>query len=209
MKPIRVMFVDDHQIVRKGLASTLEPDPRFTIVGESGTGMEALQLLRKANPDLVILDLNLPDISGSELCQRISRVAPEIKILILSAFFDKDLVYTCIRAGVKGYLLKDAGKLNLPQQIMDIMQGHIVLDSRITEMLTDIIQDCELHSPGLTLREIEVLHLISQGYTNREIAVQLNLTENTIKGYSKNIFAKLKAHNRIEAVAKAQKQKII
>lgn len=209
MKPVRVMLVDDHQIVRTGLASILKPDPRFDIVAEAGTGTEALQMVKREQPDVVILDLNLPDMGGSELCQRILKLSPETNILILSAYFDKDLVYTCIKSGVKGYLIKDAEHLDLPQHILDLMQGHTVLDSRVTDALTDIIQDQEPHSPALTLREINVLRLVSEGLTNREIALHLNLTENTVKGYVKEIFSKLEAHNRIEAVALARKRGIL
>lgn len=146
---------------------------------------------------------------GTELCQRILKSKPETKILILSAFIEKDLVHFCIKAGVKGYLVKDAAVLNLPQHILDIMQGHTIFDPRITKMLTEFIQDREPDYAKLTLREIDVLRLISQGFTNHEIAIHLHLTENTVKGYVKEIYSKLDVHNRIEAVAKARKNWIL
>jgi DNA-binding NarL/FixJ family response regulator len=201
--------VDDHQIVRTGLISLLEPDPRFSIIGETSTGAEALGIIVEKQPDVVILDLNLPDMMGTELCQRILKSKPETKILILSAFIEKDLVHFCIKAGVKGYLVKDAAVLNLPQHILDIMQGHTIFDPRITKMLTEFIQDREPDYAKLTLREIDVLRLISQGFTNHEIAIHLHLTENTVKGYVKEIYSKLDVHNRIEAVAKARKNWIL
>ena len=209
MKTIRVILVDDHQIVRKGLSAILQPDPRFLIVAEASTGSEALQAITKEPPEVVILDLNLPDMGGLELCQRILKIAPETKILILSAYFDKHLVHSSIKAGVKGYLIKDAEHLNLPNHIMDIMQGHTILDPRVTDALRDIIHDQEHPVPTLTLREIDILHLISEGLTNREIAQRLNLTENTVKGYMKEIFSNLSAHNRIEAVALARKHRML
>jgi DNA-binding NarL/FixJ family response regulator len=209
MNPISVLFVDDHQIVRKGLRSILDPDLRFSVVGEAATGAEALYGVRKYQPDIVILDLRLPDMTGVEACQRILKSFPETIVLILTAYFERDTVFACLRAGAKGYLIKDAEQLNLPEQLLSVYQGHTILDPRATDALTEYIQDSTQPTNPLSLREIEVIQLISQGLTNREVAIHLQLTENTIKGYVKEIFTRLGARNRIEAVALARKRGIL
>lgn len=209
MNPISVLLVDDHQIVRQGLRAILDPDPRFRVVGEAGNGSEALQLVELERPNIIILDLKLPDMAGVELCQRIIKLANETVVVILTAYFERDLVYACLRAGARGYLIKDAEQLNLPEQLLAIFQGHNVLDPRATDALTEYIHQQEPYFDALSPRELEAIHLISQGLTNREIALQLQLTENTIKGYVKKIFAKLGARNRIEAVSLAHKRGIL
>jgi two-component system, NarL family, response regulator DevR len=206
MEPIKIILVDDHQIVRQGLASILKPDSRFVVIGEASTAMEALQLSEKKSADILILDLYLPDMSGVEVCQRISKIAPDTLIIILTAYFEHEQILACMRAGVKGFLLKDAEYLDLPNQLMKLYEGHFVCDPRVTDILAEFINEKAPPDSTLTLREMDVIRFISQGLSNREIGLQLHLSENTIKGYVKGIFAKLKAHNRVEAVAIMRKK---
>ena len=209
MDTISVVLVDDHKIIRQGIYSLLSPHSYFGLAGEASTGADALELVGIVKPDIVVVDFKLPDMTGAELCRRILKLSPETKVLILSAFFDQHLVAACFQAGAKGYLIKDSEHLDLPNALLDVYNGHSVFDPRVADMLTEIIQKRKQSSDVLSLRELDVIHLISQGLTNREIANQLQLTENTVKGYVKQIFVKLGARNRVEAVALARKQSIL
>ncbi len=207
MKPIRVVLVDDHRIVRQGLRSILDPDPRFEVVGEAANGDEALCVVAEQQPDIVLLDLQLPSMGGVELCHRIVEASPEIAVLILTAFIDRNLVNVVLKAGARGYLLKDAENLRLQERLLSVVQGHTALDPRAADVLADYVRQRPLQA--LNLREMEILRLIAQGLTNREIGEQLYLSENTIKGYVKTILSKMGARNRIEAVFLARERSLI
>lgn len=209
MKPVRVVIVDDHRIVRQGLRSILDPDPRFEVVGEAANGADALQLVLQQRPTVTLLDLKLPDMSGVELCQQIIQTCPETAVLILTAFFDRNLVNACLQAGARGYLLKDAENLRLREQLLSAVEGHAALDPRAADVLTEYVRRQEPPPRMLSLREVEILRLIAHGLTNKEIGGQLHLSENTVKGYVKDILARLGAHNRIEAVLLAKERGLI
>ncbi len=209
MKPVRILLVDDHRIVREGVRSVLGADPRFIVVGEAATGAEALRLVKMEQPDAVLLDLKLPDASGAELCQRIIDVSPTTAVLIFTAYFDHHLVNACLRAGARGYLLKDTEQLNLPDQILAVVHGHAALDPRAASVLIEHIRQQPPPADLLSPRELEILRLIAQGLTNREIAIELIISENTVKGYIKEIFSKLEVHNRIEAVIQARERGLL
>jgi two-component system response regulator DevR len=206
MNPLRVVLVDDHHIVRQGLRSILEPDPQFEVVGEAGNGADALRIVAEQQPDIVLLDLKLPDMGGVELCQRISEANPQTAVLILTAFIDRGLVDACLRAGARGYLLKDAENLHLQEQLLAVVQGHAALDPRAADVLTDYLLKHKPSPEVLSLRELEVLRLIAQGLTNKEIGAKLYISENTVKGHVKEILTKMNARNRIEAVLVAKER---
>jgi two-component system response regulator DevR len=207
MNPLRVVLVDDHRIVRQGLRSILDPDPRFEVVGEASDGAEALCMVAEQQPDVVLLDLQLPSMGGVELCHRIIQASPEIAVLILTAFIDRNLVNVGLRAGARGYLLKDAENLHLQERLLSVVQGHTALDARAADVLVDSV--CDRPPKALNLREMEMLRLIARGLTNREIGEQLHLSENTVKGYVKTILSKMGARNRIEAVFLARERSLI
>ncbi len=211
MKPIRILLVDDHQLVRQGIHSILDGDPRFAVIGEAATGIGAIcQVQAHPDIDIVILDLKLEEgVSGAELCRQIIRISPKTAVLILTGYFEYDLVCACLQAGARGYLIKDAEQLDLPGQLIALMQGHAVLDPRAADALTDYMNN--RHNPGgqLSQRELEILRLISQGLNNQEISAHLHITENTIKSHNKEIFAKLDVHSRIEAVVIARKRGLL
>jgi DNA-binding NarL/FixJ family response regulator len=209
MKPISVVIVDDHRIVRQGLRSILDPDLRFEVVGEAVNGATALRIVAEQQPDVTLLDLKLPDMGGVELCQRLIQVCPETVVLILTAFIDRNLVNACLQAGARGYLLKDAENLRLREQLLSVVEGHAALDPRAVDVLTEYM--CRQAPPPrmLNLREVEILRLIAHGLTNKEIGKQLHLSENTVKGYVKDILSKLSVHNRIEAVLLAKERGLI
>jgi len=198
--PIRIFIVDDHILVRRGIRSILEQDTRFVILGEASTGHEAMNQIRLIKPDLVLLDLQLPDMNGLDVCEQISRSFPNMIILILSAFIDHERVEAGLRAGARGYLLKDAENLNLPEQLITACCGHHVFDPRAADVLSDYVTNKASDVHLLTAREISILKLTSEGMTNKEIGNRLHLSENTIKGHIKEILAKTGAKNRIQAV---------
>jgi len=204
MKPIRVVLVDDHRIVRQGLRSILGPDPRFEVAGEAADGAEALQVVADQRPEVVLLDLKLPDMDGVELCRRLVETHPETAVLILTAFIDRNLVEACLRAGARGYLLKDAENLRLREQLLTVVQGHMALDPRAADIVVQYVRQYEAPPENLNEREVQIIQLISQGLTNKEIGQRLHLSEHTIKGHVKDILAKLDVHSRIEAVLRAK-----
>lgn len=206
MTPLRIVIVDDHRIVRQGLHSILDPDPAFQVVGEAADGAGAIRLVEALQPEVVLLDLKLPDMDGIAVCRRIGELSPATAVLILTAFIDQNLVNACLQAGARGYLLKDAENLRLKEQLLEVMNGYPALDPRAARIVTDYVRS---HPPGsdmLRPRDLEILGLIAQGLTNREISARLHLTENTVKGYVKEILARLGARNRVEAVLLAKEQ---
>jgi two-component system, NarL family, response regulator DevR len=210
MKPIRILLVDDHRLVRQGIHSILDSDPRFLVIGEAATGPEAIRQVQAApDIDIVILDLKLEGVSGAELCRQIIQMSPKTAVLILTGYFEYDLVCACLQAGARGYLIKDAEQLNLPEKLIAVMEGHAVLDPRAADALTDYMNSQRCPGDMLSPRELEILRLISQGLNNQEISGLLHITENTIKSHNKEIFAKLDVHNRIEAVVIAKKRGLL
>ncbi len=209
MKAYKILIVDDHELVRRGLKSILDQDSRFTLVGEATTGKDAIKLVDKVQPDLILLDLLLPDLTGIEVCEQIIKSHPDIAIIILTAFIDRSRVDACLRAGARGYLLKDAENLDLPSQLMTALKGHHVLDPRATDLLTEYVKHQPVGTKVLTSREISILRLIAEGYTNQEIGDQLNLSENTVKGHIKEILSKTSTKTRIQAVLLAKQKGIL
>jgi len=209
MNPIRVVLVDNHHIVRQGLRSVLDPDPRFEVVGEAASGAEALRVVTEQQPDVVLLDLKLGDMSGTDLCRPIIQASPRTAVLVLTAFIDRNLVDACLRAGARGYLLKDAENLRLPEQILTAVEGHVALDPRAADVLTNYLHHYDPLPELLNGRELKILRLIAQGLTNKEVGGQLHLSENTVKGYVKEIMAKLGVRNRVEAVLQARERGLI
>jgi two-component system response regulator DevR len=209
MKPVRVLLVDDHKFVRQGLRSILEPDARFEVAGEAGSGEDALRLVSEEKPDVVILDLRLPGAGGTEICRSIVQSDPKVVVLILTAFIDRQLVDDCLRAGARGYLLKDAETLHLEEQILAAVEGHAALDPRAAGIVTEYLLDHKPPSEDLSLREAEVLRLVALDLTNREIGAKLFISENTVKHHVKRILAKLEARNRVEAVRNARERHLL
>lgn len=209
MKIITVLLVEDHSIVRQGLHTILDPDPQFKVVAEAATGSNALQLVEDHEPDVVLLDLKLADMSGVDVCHRILENRPETAILILTAFLDRNLLDACLRAGARGYLLKDAEDLHLRERIIAAVEGHSALAPQAAGILADFLRTHDPEPDILTPREMQVLHLMSRGFTNSEIGEDLFISENTVKGHVKHILAKLNARNRIEAVVTAKDRGLV
>jgi two-component system response regulator DevR len=204
MKAVRVVLVDDHGIVRQGIRSILGPDPNFMVVGEAANGPDALKLVREQKPDIVLLDLKLPGMGGLEVCHRIVAEHPDTIVLMLTAFLEPDLVNACLHAGAKGYLLKDAERLNLGRQLLQAMEGHSPMDLRAVDAMADLVSGREVSQEELNARELTVLRHIAGGLTNKEIAAELHLSENTVKWYVQEILTKLDVRNRVQAALLAK-----
>jgi DNA-binding NarL/FixJ family response regulator len=211
-QPIRVLLVDDHELVRTGLRTMLGGDPGVEVVGDADTGAAALVQARELAPDLVLLDARLPDMDGDEVCQRLLTDRPGVAVVILSTFAEDDLVRRCVRAGARGYLLKDIAHLDLGRNLRAVMRGEAVIDSKVAPtILAAARQAAEAPSvsPSLNPRQREVLQLVAEGLSNREIAARTHLSEHTVKGYVEEILERLGARNRVHAAIVATKQGLI
>jgi two-component system response regulator DevR len=203
---IRLLLVDNHQIVRVGLATLFRTVPHFLVVGEAGTVAEAVAQARQCVPDVVLMDVRLPDGSGIEACRQIRSERPEARVLMLTSYSDEEAVIASIMAGAVGYLLKDTDDERLIEGIETIARGGSLLDPAVTQMVLSWMQQPNVQVPGdplseLSEREWEILPLVAEGKTNREIALLLSLSENSVKSYVSNILQKLRLARRAEAAA--------
>jgi DNA-binding NarL/FixJ family response regulator len=196
----RVVVVEDHRIVREGLRSQLEAAD-FSIVAEVETGAKAIEAAEKHRPEVVVLDLRLPDRSGAEVCAEILARVPETAVVVLSAYGDQASVRTAIDAGARAYLLKDAEELDLPSSLRRVLEGESVLDPRAAAALLRARRAPEV--PKLSDQELNVLRLAAEGFTNPEIGARLYLSRHTVKEYLSNAMRKLEVTSRVEAVMKA------
>ncbi len=210
---LRILLVDDHEVVRLGLATLLEDVPGVTVVGEAGSAREALHACERLDPDLVILDIRLPDQPGMEVCRHITERWPHIQVIILTSFANDDLVAEAILAGAAGYVLKQVGNEELLRAIEAIRRGEALLDPQVTQRVlqrmrrTERLLDASAFRE-LSKREIEVLFLVSQGKSNREIARALVLSEKTVRNHVSSLLNKLGLNNRIELATYAVKHHI-
>jgi DNA-binding NarL/FixJ family response regulator len=205
------MIVDDHEIVREGLKTILQGDPEFEIVAESGSAEGLLHLAQKTQPDVVLLDARLPGTSGAEACRRLAAAYPDVAVLMVSSYSDDRLVEECIRAGAKGYVIKDIEGLSLKESIRAVHKGGGAVSPAIAAKVLnrlrtqEELQSTEPSSP-LSDKQLEILRLIAAGFSNREIASRVHLSENTIKSHIQDIFRRLNVRNRVEAAIKASKE---
>ena len=205
---IRIIIVDDHEIVREGLKTILRSDPEFEVVAESGTADELLDMVERTKPDVVLLDGRLPGISGAEACRRLSASHPDIPVLIISTYSDQQLVEECIQAGARGYVVKDIERFSLRDSIRAVHAGAGAVSPTIAAAVLDRIRFTPVApepKPSMPLSDTQlgIVRRIAQGLTNREIAEQLHLSENTIKSHIQEIFRKLDVSNRVAAALRA------
>ena len=202
--PIRVFVVDDHEIVRRGITDLLEAHADIAVVGEAGTAAEALARIPATRPQVALLDVRLPDGSGIDVCREIRSALPETHAIILTSYDDNDAVFAAVMAGASGYLLKEVRGSAIVDTIRQVAAGKSLLDPSVTERLLRRIRDGDGAVPdpqleGFTAREHEVLALIAEGLTNRQIGERLFLAEKTIKNYVSSILAKLGLRSRTQA----------
>lgn len=205
---VSLLIVDDHELVRLGIRSLLEDVPWVTIVAEAGTAAQAIDAAAKHHPHIVIMDIRLPHESGIEACQQITRLWPEIRVIMLTSFMDDDLIFRAIQAGASGYVLKQVGNQSLLNALEAVRDGEALLDTSVTQrILLQMRQHNMLQQENafkeLSEREREVLLLLTRGYANVKIATSLNLSEKTVRNHVSSILSKLKLLNRTEAIAYA------
>ncbi|TDA68726.1 MAG: response regulator transcription factor [Clostridia bacterium] len=205
MEKVKVMVVDDHQMVRLGLIYMLRDRAGFEAVGEARTAPEAVELAKVTHPDVALVDIRLPGSSGVEACEQIRRVSPQTKVIMLTSYPDPEALLSSIRAGASGYFLKDVEAEELVAAILKVSRGESVLDSKVTGHVLERLQlqaEAEtLRVDGLTVQEERILALIAQGKTNKQIAEELFLSPRTVKNYVSSILEKINARNRVEAAA--------
>jgi two-component system response regulator DevR len=207
---IRLLIVDDHAIVRQGLTSMLSEEPDFEIVGEAADGAAAMKAVDNLKPNIVLLDLRMPGIDGIDVCREISANHPDVRVIILTAFLDSDTINRCIQAGAKGYVIKDVERTDLKRSIRDVANGGAVLDRKVhTVVVERLKREGDRNRPVLTEREVSILKLMAEGFTNRQIATKLYVSEGTIKDQLQKIMDKLGASNRVSALYVAAKEGLI
>jgi two-component system, NarL family, response regulator DevR len=200
--PIRIFLLDDHEIVRRGIADLLMSQPGFEIVGEAATADEARNRIPAANPDVAILDARLPDGSGIDVCRDIRSAMPSTYCLILTSYDDQDAVLAAVLAGASGYLLKEVRAAGIIDAVRQVALGRSLIDPGVVEQVMTRIRHGspnENKVAALTEREREVLELIAQGLTNRQIGERLFLAEKTVKNYVSSLLSKLGMERRTQA----------
>jgi DNA-binding NarL/FixJ family response regulator len=207
MEKIRILVVDDHPVVREGVRLFLEGDKKFEIVGEAESGEEAIKKVEELKPDVVLLDLKMPGIGGVEATKRMKERFPDVRILILTVYVEDEYVKEALRAGAQGYLLKEASQDELKKAIIQVNEGGSYIASKVMGTLVEEVAG--KRKSYLTQREREVLKLMSEGLTNKEIAEELGLGIETIKTHARNIFEKLGAADRAQAVAIALRKGLL
>ena len=214
---IRVVIVDDHALFRRGLDRVLDDEPDIEVVGEAADGVEAISRVRELTPDIVIMDVRMPRASGIEAARTIRAVAPETKVIMLTVSDLEEDLYEAVKAGVNGYLLKEVAIPEVADAVRAVAAGHsLVSPSMASKLFTEfnvLAQQADDRqrslSPRLTERELEVLKLVARGLSNRDIAGELYISENTVKNHVRNILEKLHLHSRMEAVVYAVREKLL
>ena len=203
-KLIHILIVDDHAIVRDGIRSLLTTIPDIDVVGEAGNGREAITHFTRYQPDVVLMDLVMPDMDGIQAIQAIIEKQPDAKILVLTSFSTDDKVFPAIKAGASGYLLKDSDSDELVRSIHEVQRGESSIDPKIArKLLRELAEPPAKPQPNdvdpLTVRELEVLKLVAQGQSNAEIAENLVISEGTVRTHVSNILGKLHLASRTQA----------
>ncbi len=202
-RPIRVVLVDDHELVRRGIAELLSAEADMMVVAEAATAAQARSRIPATNPDIVLLDVRLPDGSGIDVCRSLRQEAPQARCIILTAYDDEDALYAAVLAGAAGYVLKDIRGNRLIEAIRRAAAGHDLLDPSLKNMVSHRMQapptGKDPRLDALTDRERQVLNLIAEGLTNREIGQRINLAEKTVKNYVSSVLGKLGLQRRTQA----------
>ncbi len=211
---LRILLVDDHEIVRRGLKTVLEDNGDFVVIGEAGTVKQGVAEALRLKPDVIVMDLRLPDGSGVEACRQIRARAPGSKVVILTSYTDNDALYSAVMAGAAGYVLKDLDARQLRETLTTVAEGGSLLDPKMTTVVLERMRLGATRHPAddpfstLTPQEDRILSLIGDGLTNREIAGQVNLSEKTVKNYVSHIYSKLHVERRSQATGLATERRI-
>lgn len=210
---LRILLVDDHEVVRVGLRTLIERQPGMDVVGEAGTASHAVLLARQLAPDVVILDVRLPDNSGVEVCRQIKTERPETRVIILTSYPDDKTLFDAISAGADGYLLKLVGSGDLLEALERVGRGESPLDPTIANRILAKVREATKREQAqafacLTAQEMRILALVAEGQTNREIGIALHLSEKTVRNYISDILSKLSLTSRAQAAAYAARHRI-
>ncbi|HLX39335.1 MAG TPA: response regulator transcription factor [Ktedonobacteraceae bacterium] len=208
---IRLLIIDDHEMVREGLKAMLSAEPDFAIVGDAANAEQAFALIELLRPDIILLDVRLPGTSGIEVCRTVTERYPETAVIILTTFTDESLVEQCIKAGARGFIVKDIERFDLKRSIRAVARGEAAIDTKAAvAVLAQLRRTPQVKNEpvqeSLSSQQIVILRLVAQGLSSREIATRLYLSENTVKGYVQEILHRLGVKNRTEAVMVAVKQ---
>jgi DNA-binding NarL/FixJ family response regulator len=214
-KKVRVFLAEDHALVRQGFRRMLEDDPRISVVGEAGTGIAAIEQCAKLKPDVVVMDVSMPEVGGLEATAEVLKANPGTKVLILSMYSDPNYVRRAFELGAKGYVLKDAMNVDLTQAVMVLAEGGAFMSPAISNLVIETLKTGNRQEPEadpyerLTLREREVLQLIAQGKSNKEIAILLDISVNTVAVHRARLMETLGLHRTAELVLYAVKRGLI
>ena len=204
MAAIRVFLLDDHEVVRRGLADLLDLEADLEVVGEAGSAADARVRIPATRPDVAVLDVRLPDGTGVEVCRDIREVNPDVKCLMLTSYSDDEALFDAIMAGASGYVLKDIRGNDLVEAIRQVASGKSLLDPSLTQRVLERLRNGDKEDPriaGLSEQEKRILELIGEGLTNRQIGAEMHLAEKTVKNYVSSLLAKLGMERRTQAAA--------
>lgn len=214
--PIRVMLVDDHELFRRGLDLVLRDESDIEIVGEAGDGLAAIERAADLQPDVVLMDVRMPGVGGIEATRRIRNAQPSTKVVMLTVSDDEEDLFGAIRAGASGYLLKEVSIDEVASAIRAVVRGQaLVTPSMASKLFSEFnvlsrrVDAQHGNAPRLTDREVEVLRLVAKGMSNKEIATELVIAENTVKNHVRNILEKLQMRSRMEAAMYAVREKLV
>lgn len=211
-KAVRVLIVDDQTLFRTGLARLLDEDPRVEVVGQAVDGRDAVKQAAKLKPDVVLIDLKMPNLDGIEATRQITEADPGIKVVVLTTFETDSQVIQALKAGANGYVLKDSSAQAIVSSLVAVMSGERVMAgavaNRVLEMLTGTTTPKEFYD-GLTSREIEILKLLASGMANKQIAYRLKISEKTVRNHVSNTYEKLGIYDRSQAVLYAVKKGLV
>jgi len=214
-EPIRVIIVDDQELFRRGLTMLMDAEPGLDVVGEAGDGATGIELAGRVAPDVVLLDVRMPKVSGIEACVAIKETVPAAKILMLTVSDEESDLYEAVKSGANGYLLKDSSIEEVAQAVRVVADGQSLISPSMAVKLIDEFKQMSQPDRGpattlrLTERELEVLRLVAQGLNNKDIAKRLFISENTVKNHVRNLLEKLQLHSRMEAVLYAVREKLV
>ncbi len=214
-EPIRVLVVDDQELFRRGLTMVLSAEPGLELIGEAADGESAVDLVLRYAPDVVLLDVRMPKLSGIDTCVAMKAAAPTTRIIMLTASDDEVDLYDAVRSGASGYLLKDSSIDEVARAVRLVADGQSLISPAMATKLLDEFKSMSRPerftpmTPRLTERELEVLRLVARGGNNREVAKALFISENTVKNHVRNILEKLQLHSRMEAVMYAVRERLL
>ena len=212
MEAIKILIADDHPVVREGLNAMLSREIDFEVIGEAKDGVEAVSKVKELKPDVVLMDLRMPEMDGVEAMRQIRSIDPAVKFIILTTYSDDDYIFSGIEAGARAYLLKDAPRDELFKAIRAVHKGESLIQPVVASKLLDRFSQLSRRTPSgeeLSERELEVLCLMAKGAANKEISAELKIAQSTVKTHITNIFQKLAVNDRTEAVTQAIKKGLI